>query len=80
MDERDLRGLLGKVKSGRMSRRAFVRRVTAVGLTAPKAPWKFGLTCGLSLPQMVFKGPFQGAGIRVAVLYISLLVQPRLTE
>ena len=26
MDERDLRGLLDKVKAGRMSRRAFVRR------------------------------------------------------
>ena len=37
MNEHELRGLIGKVKAGRMSRRGFVRRMAAVGLTAPMA-------------------------------------------
>ena len=37
MDERDLRGLIGRVKDGRLSRRAFVQRMVAFGLTAPMA-------------------------------------------
>ena len=37
MNERELRGLIGRVKAGRLSRRGFVRRMVAVGLTAPMA-------------------------------------------
>ena len=37
MDERDLHDLIGRVRSGGLSRRAFVRRMVAVGLTAPMA-------------------------------------------
>ncbi len=37
MNEEDLRKALHDVKSGRTSRRAFVRRMAAVGLTAPMA-------------------------------------------
>jgi peptide/nickel transport system substrate-binding protein len=37
MKERDLRNLIADVKTGRMSRRAFVQRMIAVGLTAPMA-------------------------------------------
>jgi len=37
MREQQLRGLIARVKDGRMSRRAFVRRMTALGLTAPMA-------------------------------------------
>ena len=37
MDERDLRGLINRVRKGRLSRRGFVRRMLAVGLTAPMA-------------------------------------------
>ncbi|HZP99838.1 MAG TPA: peptide ABC transporter substrate-binding protein [Reyranella sp.] len=37
MNERELRGLIGKVKTGRLSRRGFVQRMAAVGLTAPMA-------------------------------------------
>ncbi|SDN28845.1 peptide/nickel transport system substrate-binding protein [Methylobacterium phyllostachyos] len=37
MDERDLHGLIGRVKDGRLSRRAFVQRLVALGLTAPMA-------------------------------------------
>ena len=37
MDERDLRGLIDRVKAGGLSRRGFVRRMAAVGLAAPLA-------------------------------------------
>jgi peptide/nickel transport system substrate-binding protein len=37
MDEQDLRHLIAKVKAGRMSRRAFVRQMVGLGLTAPLA-------------------------------------------
>jgi peptide/nickel transport system substrate-binding protein len=37
MNERELRRLIGNVKAGRLSRRGFVQRMAAVGLTAPMA-------------------------------------------
>src|SRR6516162_10676334 len=37
MDEPGLRDLIAKVKVGEMSRRAFVQRMVALGLTAPMA-------------------------------------------
>jgi peptide/nickel transport system substrate-binding protein len=37
MDERDLAGLIRRVKQGRLSRRGFVQRLVSVGLTAPLA-------------------------------------------
>ena len=37
MNEQELRGLIAQVKAGRMSRRAFVRTMIALGLTAPLA-------------------------------------------
>ena len=37
MNEETLRRLIGAVKSGRLSRRGFVTRMAAVGLTAPMA-------------------------------------------
>ena len=37
MGEHDLHGLIERVKAGRLSRRGFVRRMMAVGLTAPLA-------------------------------------------
>jgi peptide/nickel transport system substrate-binding protein len=37
MKERDLRDLIADVKTGRLTRRAFVQRMIAVGLTAPMA-------------------------------------------
>ena len=35
MDERELRTLIGRVKQGRLSRRAFFGRMAAVGFTVP---------------------------------------------
>src|SRR5947208_16463023 len=37
MKERELRDLIADVKTGRLSRRAFVQRMIAIGLTAPMA-------------------------------------------
>src|SRR5579863_2039428 len=37
MDEQGLRALIAQVKDGTMSRRAFVQRMIALGLTAPMA-------------------------------------------
>ncbi|QCI67635.1 peptide ABC transporter substrate-binding protein [Phreatobacter stygius] len=37
MNEHALRGLIGQVKGGTLSRRAFIQRMAAVGLTAPMA-------------------------------------------
>jgi peptide/nickel transport system substrate-binding protein len=37
MDEQALRGLIAKVKDGRLTRRSFVQRMVALGLTAPLA-------------------------------------------
>ena len=37
MDERELRELVAEVKAGHVSRRAFVRRMVGLGLTAPVA-------------------------------------------
>ena len=37
MNERELRTLIADVKDGRMSRRSFVQRMLAFGLTAPMA-------------------------------------------
>jgi peptide/nickel transport system substrate-binding protein len=37
MDEKALRGLIAQVKDGKLSRRSFVQRMVALGLTAPMA-------------------------------------------
>ena len=37
MNERELRGLIGKVKAGKLSRRGFMQRMMAVGIAAPTA-------------------------------------------
>ena len=37
MNELELRGLIGKVKAGKLSRRGFLQRMTAVGIAAPTA-------------------------------------------
>jgi peptide/nickel transport system substrate-binding protein len=37
MEPRDLKGLINRVKSGRLSRRGFIQKMAAAGLTAPMA-------------------------------------------
>jgi peptide/nickel transport system substrate-binding protein len=70
MDERDLRGLIGRVKAGRLSRRAFVQRLTAVGLTAPMATQLLALG-GVAMAQSrpVYKPTKRGGGGLLRVLW-----------
>jgi len=63
MDEPGLRDLIAKVKVGEMSRRAFVRRMVALGLTAPMASQMLN-HCGVAQAQtkFVYKPTKRGGG------------------
>jgi peptide/nickel transport system substrate-binding protein len=70
MDERDLRGLLDRVKAGGMSRRAFVRRMATVGLTAPMATQLLAVS-GVAMAQSrpIYKPTRRGGGGLLKVLW-----------
>src|SRR5690349_9927115 len=71
MDERVLRGLIDQVKAGGMSRRAFVRRMAAVGLTAPMATQLLALG-GVAMAQSkapLYKPTKRGGGGVLKVLW-----------
>ena len=70
MDERDLRGLIDRVKAGGMSRRAFVRRMAAVGLTAPMATQLLAFS-GVAMAQSrpTYKPTKRGGGGVLKVLW-----------
>src|SRR4051812_30333902 len=70
MDERGLRGLIDQVKAGGMSRRAFVKRMAAVGLTAPMATQLLALS-GVAMAQSapVYKPTKRGGGGLLKVLW-----------
>ncbi len=70
MDEWDLRGLLDRVKAGGMSRRAFVRRMAAVGVTAPMATQLLALS-GVAMAQSkpTYKPTKRGGGGLLKVLW-----------
>src|SRR6266478_6039036 len=70
MNERDLRGLIGQVKAGGMSRRAFVRRMTAVGFTAPMATQLLAYS-GVAMAQSkpTYKPTKRGGGGLLKVLW-----------
>ena len=54
MDEQALRGLIAEVKVGKVSRRAFVQRMVALGLTAPMASQMLNY-CGVARAQSRFE-------------------------
>ena len=70
MDERGLRGLIGKVKAGTVSRRGFVRRLAAVGLTAPMATQLLALS-GVAMAQSkaTYKPTKRGGGGLLKVIW-----------
>ncbi len=70
MDERELRGLIGKVKGGRLSRRGFVNRMMAVGLTAPMATQLLAFS-GVAMAQSAstYKPTKRGGGGTLKVLW-----------
>jgi len=70
MNERELRGLIDSVKIGRMSRRGFVRRMVAVGLTAPMATQLLAYS-GVAMAQTksTYKPTKRGGGGLLKVLW-----------
>jgi peptide/nickel transport system substrate-binding protein len=70
MNERELRGLIGNVKAGRLSRRGFVRRMVAVGLTAPMATQLLAIG-GVAMAQSksIYKPTKRGGGGLLKVLW-----------
>src|SRR6201993_3632628 len=70
MNERDLREFIAAVKAGRVSRRAFVRRMVGLGLTAPFAT-RMLTHAGLAqtAPQTDYKPTKAGGGGALKVLF-----------
>jgi len=70
MNEHELRGLIDSVKIGRMSRRGFVRRMVAVGLTAPMATQLLAYS-GVAMAQAksTYKPTKRGGGGLLKVLW-----------
>jgi peptide/nickel transport system substrate-binding protein len=71
MDERVLRGLIDRVKAGGLSRRAFVKRMAAVGLTAPMATQLLAYS-GVAMAQSrapIYKPTKRGGGGLLKVLW-----------
>src|SRR6185503_11208120 len=70
MDEQALRGLITRVKGGKLSRRAFVHKMVALGLTAPMASQMLDY-CGVAQAQTAFqyKPTKRGGGGALKVLW-----------
>jgi len=70
MDYRKLQGLIDRVKGGGMSRRSFIRRMAAVGLTAPMANQLLAIN-GVAMAQTTsgYKPTKAGGGGTVKALW-----------
>src|SRR5471030_1678133 len=70
MNEHDIRGLIDRVKSGGLSRRGFVKRMAAVGLTAPMAT-QILMASGVAMAQStpVYKPTKRGGGGLLKMLW-----------
>src|SRR5258708_20320849 len=70
MNERERRGLINRVKQGRLSRRGFVQRLLAVGLTAPIATQLLAYS-GVAVAQRAsaYKPTKAGGGGALKVLW-----------
>ena len=70
MNERELRGLIDQVKAGGLPRRVFVRKMMAVGLTAPMAAQLLALS-GVAMAQSSpsYKPTKRGGGGLLKVLW-----------
>jgi peptide/nickel transport system substrate-binding protein len=71
MNERQLRSLVNKVKAGKLSRRTFITRMIALGLTAPMAAQMLNYA-GVAQAQTakhVYKPTKRGGGGALKVLW-----------
>src|SRR5436305_2960257 len=70
MEERELRNLIADVKTGQLSRRAFVQQMIAVGLTAPIAGMMLSQS-GVAMAQTAipYKPTKAGGGGALKLLY-----------
>ena len=85
MTEDDLRALIGRVKHGKLSRRGFVRRVAAFGLTAPMATQLLAVTGAAhaqSTAVPAYKPTRRGGGGPLKILYwqASTLLNPHFAQ
>ena len=71
MNERELRGLIGDVKTGRLSRRGFVQRMVAVGPDGADGDPAAGLSRGVAMAQRksTYKPTKRGGGGPLKVLW-----------
>jgi len=70
MNEQELRGLIAKVKVGTISRRAFVQRMVALGLTAPMAGQMLAWSgVARAEPQTDYKPTKRGGGGALKLLF-----------
>ncbi|MFV0295886.1 MAG: peptide ABC transporter substrate-binding protein [Hyphomicrobiaceae bacterium] len=70
MDDRKLSRMIGAVKNGRMSRRSFLRRMAAVGVTAPFANQILALgDVAMAETKFVYKGTKRAAGGPLRLLW-----------
>ena len=70
MKERELRDLIADVKNGRLSRRAFVQRIIAVGLTAPMAGMMLSQSgVAMAATAIPYKPAKTGGGGALKLLY-----------
>ncbi len=82
MGEDDLRQMIGRVKNGSLSRRGFVRRMAALGLTAPMATQLLAISGAGSAQAQgnmpVYRPTRRGGGGPLKVLYwqASTLLNP----
>jgi peptide/nickel transport system substrate-binding protein len=70
MEERELRGLIDRVRTHRLSRRGFLRRMSAVGLTAPMVNQLLAV-CGVAMaqPNSSYRPTKRGGGGALKVLW-----------
>ena len=70
MKERELRVLIAEVKTGRLSRRAFVQRMIAVGLTAPMVGMMLAQSgVPMQAAEIPYKPTKAGGGGHLKILY-----------
>src|SRR4051794_41969821 len=70
MKERELRDLIADVKTGHMSRRSFVQRMIAVGLTAPMAGMMLAQSgVPMQAAEIPYKPTKAGGGGLLKILY-----------